>query len=657
MATRQASGVIQYLRRTALLRDGAGLTDGQLLTDYLSRRDEAALEALVRRHGPMVWGVCRRVLCNYHDAEDAFQATFLVLVRKAASIGSRELLANWLYGVAHKTALKARATVGRRKQRERQVTPMPEPVSKDSGVRIQGSGVRSQESGISHPEWKELQALLDEELSRLPDKYRVVIVLCDLEGKTRKEAARQLGCPEGTVAGRLSRARVMLAKRLARRGVVLSGGVLAAVLSQNVASAGVPIALVSATIKAASLLAAGQAATAGAISVKVAALSEGVLRTMLLKKFKAAAAYLAITLILMLGSAMGFRTLAAENEPTNKEQGKLRDTLLVLDKQFWEASSKHDIETLNKLIAADYLGIGTNQRWTKTALLQQHKDFRTGDLQLVTNREVIRLSEHAALLSYEAKFKVFTKSGALSDTAHQHMIACWVQRDGGWFVVFSQVTDVVRPPGQTEGLAAKVSPQDEAAKWNAAILPPFQPVVNIKPAVKGDLGFILTKDDNHSLVFTVRLLPRTVRIGMLANPAWPEDPQDYVFVDLHLLERGKDEAKLADLKKGIPLTSSGLERASEVVVDGVLRAVESKEDGTTTLELNIPTLATVEKMAVDGILRAKEIKVVIDGKPGKLADLKTGISISMRLAKVTDWSVIVEIRAGKAVQSLQPKSH
>src|SRR5271155_2470457 len=118
MATNQMSEVLQHLRRTAVLHDGAGRTDGQLLEDYISRRDEAALAALVRRHGPMVWGVCRRLLSNYHDAEDAFQATFLVLVRKGASIASREQLANWLYGVAHQTALKARATAARRTRRE-----------------------------------------------------------------------------------------------------------------------------------------------------------------------------------------------------------------------------------------------------------------------------------------------------------------------------------------------------------------------------------------------------------------------------------------------------------------------------------------------------------------------------------------------------------
>src|SRR6516162_5588479 len=134
MATNPMSGFIQRLRRTLFVRDRAGLTDGQLLTDYLSGLEETSLAALVHRHGPMVWGVCRRVLRNYHDAEDAFQATFLVLVRKAAALESRELLANWLYGVAHQTALKARATAAKRNERERQMTEMPEPAVADPGI-------------------------------------------------------------------------------------------------------------------------------------------------------------------------------------------------------------------------------------------------------------------------------------------------------------------------------------------------------------------------------------------------------------------------------------------------------------------------------------------------------------------------------------------
>src|SRR2546421_3239178 len=126
MATSRISGVIQHLRRAVPLREGAGLTDGQLLEDFVSRRDEAAFAALVRRHGPMVWGVCRRILRNYDDAEDTSQAAFLVLVRKAASVLPRGMVANWLYGVARQTALKARATVATREGREKQGATIPE---------------------------------------------------------------------------------------------------------------------------------------------------------------------------------------------------------------------------------------------------------------------------------------------------------------------------------------------------------------------------------------------------------------------------------------------------------------------------------------------------------------------------------------------------
>jgi RNA polymerase sigma factor (sigma-70 family) len=297
MATSQMNEVIQHLRRVVLLREVAGLTDGQLLKDYLGHRDEAALAALVQRHGPMVWGVCRRVLRNYHDAEDAFQATFLVFVRKAASIASPELLANWLYGVAHQTALNARATTAKRGARERQVTEMPEPAVMERDL------------------WADLQPLLDQELSGLPDKYRVAIVLCDLEGMTRKEAARQLAVPEGTLAARLARGRVMLAKRLGRHGLAVSGGALAAVLAQNAASASAPTSVVCSTIKAASLFAAGQAAATAVVSAKVAALTKGVTKAMLFSKLKTA---IAIVLILGFGATeatiLTCRTAAGQDD-------------------------------------------------------------------------------------------------------------------------------------------------------------------------------------------------------------------------------------------------------------------------------------------------------------------------------------------------------
>ncbi|HJT76585.1 MAG TPA: RNA polymerase sigma factor, partial [Gemmataceae bacterium] len=175
-------GVLPHLRRVALLSARDGPPDAQLLESFLARRDEAAFEALLRRHGPMVLGVCHRVLRNRDDAEDAFQATFLVLARKAGAIRSRQLLGSWLYGVAYRTALKARAMTAKRRTKEREAGQMTRPGAPADGV----------------PE--ELLAALDRELHRLPNKYRAPVVLCELEGKARKEAARLLGLPEGTLS-------------------------------------------------------------------------------------------------------------------------------------------------------------------------------------------------------------------------------------------------------------------------------------------------------------------------------------------------------------------------------------------------------------------------------------------------------------------------
>jgi RNA polymerase sigma factor (sigma-70 family) len=299
MATNQLRRVLQTLGRADLYHEVAGLTDGQLLESYVRSREEAAFAALVRRHGPMVWAVCRRVLRGHQDAEDAFQATFLVLVRKASAVVPREMVANWLYGVAHQTALKARATAAKRQAREKQVTAMPEAAAEPQDL------------------WHSVEPLLDQELSRLPDKYRAVLVLCDLQGKTRKEAARHLRLPEGTVASRLATARTMLAKRLARCGLAAPGAALAAALAQEGASASVPPFVVSATIKATSSFAAGQAATAGAISAKAVHLAERVLRTMLLTKLKRATSLLVVVAILGAGAAALTQQVLAD-KPTDQ---------------------------------------------------------------------------------------------------------------------------------------------------------------------------------------------------------------------------------------------------------------------------------------------------------------------------------------------------
>jgi len=256
----------------ALQAADAGLPDGQLLGQFVGHGDVSALDALVRRHGPMVWNVCRRVLGDHHAAEDAFQATFLVLVRRAASIRASDALANWLYGVAHKTACKARATAARRRTRE---APL------DRAGEVEGPWLAESED--------DLRPLLDLELSRLPGHYRAAIALCDLEGKTRAEAAGQLGLPEGTVASRLTRGRALLARRLARRGLAVTAGSLAAALSE--ASAVMPARVSSGAVAVAAEFLAGRSA---AIPTGVAALTKGVLRDMLISKLKPPAAFMAV---------------------------------------------------------------------------------------------------------------------------------------------------------------------------------------------------------------------------------------------------------------------------------------------------------------------------------------------------------------------------
>jgi RNA polymerase sigma factor (sigma-70 family) len=263
--------VLRHLHRAALLPDGAGLTDAQLIDAFRVRRDEAAFEVLVRRHGPMVLGVCRRILGNSDDADDAFQATFLVLVRKAASLKRTSLVGNWLYGVAYRTALKAKAMNARRRAREKEMS-RPE---------------QAPECG-----WEELSPLLDHELGGLPEHYRVPIVLCDLEGMTRKEAARRLGVPEGTLSGRLTTARRLLAKRLSRHGLALSGGALGILLARHAAAEGVPHRLLHCAVAASMRLAAG-----GAVAIKTSALMEGVLKSMLLARLKVASILLAVALV------------------------------------------------------------------------------------------------------------------------------------------------------------------------------------------------------------------------------------------------------------------------------------------------------------------------------------------------------------------------
>jgi RNA polymerase sigma factor (sigma-70 family) len=246
----------------------------------------------------MVLGVCRRILRVEADVEDAFQATFLVLVQKAASIRPQELVGNWLFGVARKTARKAQARTQRQRTQEQQ------------------AAARRPPAAPPEPE-PDVQAVLDEELHALPDKYRAAILLCALEGKSLQEAARQLGCPPGTVGTWLARGRSRLAGRLARRGVGLSGTLLATLLSQEAAAVALPAPLVLGTLRAASALAAGQA-TAGLVKPAVAALMEGVLHAMWITKVQVVGVMVLMASLLAAGAAGLADQAAAEHNPPQR---------------------------------------------------------------------------------------------------------------------------------------------------------------------------------------------------------------------------------------------------------------------------------------------------------------------------------------------------
>src|SRR5262245_54821852 len=212
-AMRSLSASLQDLARRLRAADAAGTADAELVRRFADERDEGAFTALVQRYGTVVLGVCRRVLRHEQDAEDAFQATFLVLARNAGSLQRAGAVGNWLYGVAHNVARKARATRHRREVKEREAAARPRPDTPPDA-------------------WDDLREILDGELHALPAKYRTPIVLCDLRGLTTNEAAAEAGCPPKTLGTRLSRGRSLLARRLTRRGVALPTGLLSAALAQ-----------------------------------------------------------------------------------------------------------------------------------------------------------------------------------------------------------------------------------------------------------------------------------------------------------------------------------------------------------------------------------------------------------------------------------------
>jgi RNA polymerase sigma factor (sigma-70 family) len=296
MPSGRLSGLVDWLRRLSAAGAEADTADGQLVHRFVAHRDGTAFEALVRRHGPLVWGVCRRMLSQATDAEDAFQATFLVLARKAGSITKGASVRSWLYGTALRVAGRVRSQTGRHQAREQ---PLPDAVA----------------APTSAAEGRELRQVLDEEIGRLPAHERLPVILCYLEGKTQEETAQELGCPRGTVGARLSRALKRLRRRLAGRGVALSTAALAAALTPQEAPA-LPAPLIRSTVEA------GIAAAGSAIPLRVLALAEGVIQTMNMSQRRIVTTVL-LTAVLIGGGAATFAYgIRTEQPRPNQGEGK-----------------------------------------------------------------------------------------------------------------------------------------------------------------------------------------------------------------------------------------------------------------------------------------------------------------------------------------------
>jgi RNA polymerase sigma factor (sigma-70 family) len=302
------TAVVRQVRELAVPGDGAVASDSHLLDRFLASGDEAAFAALVQRHGHLVMGVCRRALRNHQDAEDAFQATFLVLARNAGSIRRRGALASWLYGVARRVAGEARRAAGRRQAR-------------------QTSYMARRVTNVGHAQpdletaWRELQAVLTEEVERLPEKYQLPFVLCCLEGKSKAEAAAQLGWKEGTVSSRLAEARRRMQARLARRGLTLGAALCAIAAAGDTASA-LSSALLSTTVCVAIRARAG---TAAGVSTRVAGLANAVTKAMAFGKLKTAMAMLLAVGLLATAAATQIHRAFADPpapEPTPEEEAK-----------------------------------------------------------------------------------------------------------------------------------------------------------------------------------------------------------------------------------------------------------------------------------------------------------------------------------------------
>lgn len=318
MSRNSLAGILKHLHKLSNLQALTDLNDSELLERFLSTQEELAFTVLIERHGPMVHAVCCRTLGNTHDAEDACQATFLVLARKAQTIRKKRSLSSWLHGVALRLANSLKRKLARRQRREQ--------LSAKS------------ESSLPHCDvsWREVQAILDAELQQLPERYRSALILCYLEEKTRDEAAAHLNISKGSLHGLLQRGRNLLRERLQRRGISLSSALLVTALSQSVCQGGLPPTMVISSTKAAMAFSSPSATEMGVIAPHILSLTQEVLKVMFISKLKTTAQVLLSVLMIatLIGGTMVSSSFAEDEKVASSFKKKPKRDSKESDREF-----------------------------------------------------------------------------------------------------------------------------------------------------------------------------------------------------------------------------------------------------------------------------------------------------------------------------------
>ncbi|MBA4187152.1 MAG: hypothetical protein C0467_03955 [Planctomycetaceae bacterium] len=645
------------------VRDSSRHPDAELLSRYRNLRDQEAFGSLVRRHGPMVLGVCRRVLRDAHAADDAFQATFLVLAKKANEVRPPDRLAPWLHGVAYRTALKSRGRASRRQQ-----------VESDYAAEF------TRRSKTDHLEVTDLLSVIDEQLSSLPEKYRTPLVLCGVQGMNKTEAAERIGVPEGTVSSRLARAREMLRERLARRGMIAPAATIAALFTAETLQASVPLALTSSTV--------GIALESSDIPATVLTLSHEVLRSMTLAKLNFLSA-IAVSVSLV-GGGFGLLAIQAEDTKSKPVPANVKKEQPVPGDPVKKPQAADPVKKPNGDGQQNQSNDGQkNQKdgekpskpTPKVAGRVAAVDAKENTITVAMKGEG-GVNEKVVKLASGAKVFVDGKEAKLADVP-KGSIAAFVltgTKDGAP----AEITEV-RVTGTTvvgvikQVDTASISLESEKNPQNFKLAPGAKVTVNGKEGKASDLkagekvAITLSSDGNSALSVTggikgdgekptkmgkfsgkVAAVDASARtISLAAKGEAGNEIVVKLTADAKITVDGKD-AKISNITKGVIATftlvaaKDGQPReASEVVVAGITFGGTIKQLDPTSVTIGNEKSDRVVKLVAGG-------KVIVGGKDAKLADLKVGDKVMVTLTSDESGAVLIVV-GGKKPEGDKPK--